>query len=74
MNPDPQNGLRQWLGGLPQWLTFSFSNDHIWFPELHSAPCPCVQMTSNIETMQAADSVLVHASVSVMLPMILITL
>lgn len=62
MNPDPLNGLRQWLGGLPQWLTFSFSNDHIWFPQLHSSPCPCTQMPSNTETTQAADSLLVHTS------------
>lgn len=31
-NPDRRYGLRQWLGGSPQWLTFSLSNDHIWFP------------------------------------------
>lgn len=28
-NPD---GLGRWLGGSPQWLTFSLTNDHIWFP------------------------------------------
>lgn len=31
-NPDRRYGLRQWLGGSPQWSTFSLSNDHIWFP------------------------------------------
>lgn len=35
MNPDRLNELRHWSGGLPQWVTFSLSNDHIWFPELH---------------------------------------
>lgn len=54
--------LRQWLGGLPQWLTFSSSNDHIWFPELRSSHCSCIQMPLNIESTQAADRVLFHAS------------
>lgn len=60
MNSDPLNGLRQWLGGLPQWLTFSFSNDHIWFPQLRSRPCPCIETSLNIEAMWAAVMLLLY--------------
>lgn len=42
----PLNELRHWLGGSPQWLTFSLCNDHIWFPRLHK-PRSTHRMTSD---------------------------